>query len=163
MTKLVHALLPISIVLPTPALAAAPEKDAKGEIVAKVKLTIPKYSEWINSDDQNDYKRGEDQVNYGFTQKDIDDEKKYQFVWSTLEHIDDVPKTFFPTPYWNITCEVGAGQAFDGAASFTLSEKEPWIKVNEAKPWTGVSCKEPKCLAEACKDEAAPVIDTFLP
>ncbi|WVQ68392.1 uncharacterized protein L199_006600 [Kwoniella botswanensis] len=167
MIKLIHTLLLITSFCPT-LLAGIPDEhqevddNNEAETIAKVKVTIPKYSEWINGEDQADYERGEDSITYGFTQKEVDENKKYPFVWTTLDHVD-VPKTMFPTPFWNMSCNVSAGQAFEGTASFTLSDKKPWINVDEAKSWAGISCSEAKCLAEACKDEDTPVIDTFLP
>ncbi|OCF57574.1 hypothetical protein L486_05033 [Kwoniella mangroviensis CBS 10435] len=167
MDQLIHTLLLITSFCPTLLAGISDElKDVdhenEADKIAKLKLNIPKYSEWIYGEDQADYKRGEDTITYEFTQEEIEEKKKYSFVWTTLEQVD-VPKTTLSTPYWNMSCEVAAGQAYEGGASFTLSEKKPWIKIDGAKSWAGVSCSEAKCLAEACKDEDTPMIDTFLP
>ncbi|WWC90507.1 uncharacterized protein L201_005443 [Kwoniella dendrophila CBS 6074] len=148
----------------TPNCQVQPQPTAQHEpkYAAQIKLTIPKHSEWVNSTSQLDYKRGETDILYNFTQKDIHDQKKFEFTWTTQEH-QDVSKTYFPTPYWNTTCQIAAGQSFEGIAYFILSDKEPWIKAEDAKPWAGISCREPKCLASACKNDKAPHIDTFLP
>ncbi|WWC63472.1 uncharacterized protein I303_106075 [Kwoniella dejecticola CBS 10117] len=171
MVKLFHGLFVLtSATLLSFSLPTAPDDmvdfDAKHKVVddqpdyvANIQLIIPKYSEWVDGTDQSQYERGEHAMQYHFTQKQVDENVKFSFVWTTYER-KDVPKTFFTTPYWNMTCNVAAGQAFDGTASFTLDTKEPWIHIDEAKAWAGVSCNVPECLAEACKDEKTPRIDT---
>ncbi|WWC90508.1 uncharacterized protein L201_005444 [Kwoniella dendrophila CBS 6074] len=85
------------------------DQEASQDIVARVKLTIPQYSEWLNAttNDPLDYKRGEADIEYTFTKETLNIPKL--FVWTILEHVDNIPDTYFPTPYWNMS--VSSNQA----------------------------------------------------
>ncbi|WRT68547.1 uncharacterized protein IL334_005524 [Kwoniella shivajii] len=138
--------------------ASTPPSDTSPSS-AQIKLHIPRYTEFLSASDPNDHHRGDYDVFFNFTKEDLNNHKRYEFVWTTLEHVD-TPETLLMTPYWNMTCFASASEPFKDAAAFTLMEKKPWIKVDHAKPWAGISCIAPKCLATACRAQATPVIDT---